>query len=642
MKKALLSLPNIIKAIRPTAWITIGCLMIFFPLDSLGQKKCTNPPTLNLSQLQGSTCTLTPITISNNTFGGSADLVTISSNGSGKTEPVSAATSPFSFTYTPAGGDDGHIVTIVISTNDPPGSCKPANATFTLMVGSGLQAPQIVRVDQPTCTTSTGTVSLGGLPTYSPWMVTVNPGGQTIQGTGESGTVDNLLAGDYTFTVSLSDFCFSAPSAGAVIAQQPGLPAPPGIRTITAPTCLVATGSVSLSGLPATGSWTLTRYPGTIATNGTGTEFTLTGLPTGTYNFNVTTAEGCTSSLSGTATIPLQPPVPQIPVIDTIIEPTVDIITGSVTLSNLPPEGTWKITRSPGNVVNTGTGIMTTIGSIATGTYTFRVTNSSGCISPESEQAEISLPSNPTLMITDPPSVCEPGTADLTAPGITKGSTKGLTLTYWYDAKATIPLEDPSSVPGGTYYIKGTATWGLSDIQPVTASVLQTPVAYAGPDQSIGFQHSTELAAVLDEGERGRWHSDSSEVVIADPFDPTSAVSNLSSGLNTLSWIVTNGVCPSDTDKVIIDVGEIMVSTLITPNGDFKNEQFIVEGLESLGKTELTIFDRRGKMLYRNNNYDNSWNGVDYNDEPLISDTYFYVLKSSSGKSYSGFIVLKR
>ena len=47
-------------------------------------------------------------------------------------------------------------------------------------------------------------------------------------------------------------------------------------------------------------------------------------------------------------------------------------------------------------------------------------------------------------------------------------------------------------------------------------------------------------------------------------------------------------------------------------------------------------------MVYKNMNYNNSWNGIDYNKNPLPDDTYFYVIKSSNGKSLSGYIVIRR
>ena len=78
------------------------------------------------------------------------------------------------------------------------------------------------------------------------------------------------------------------------------------------------------------------------------------------------------------------------------------------------------------------------------------------------------------------------------------------------------------------------------------------------------------LEAVLGENESGVWSVDSGTGVVADTTDPESVVSNLSSGDNILLWIVTKGVCPADTDKVTIAVGDIKFPTLITPNGDTK------------------------------------------------------------------------
>ena len=91
-----------------------------------------------------------------------------------------------------------------------------------------------------------------------------------------------------------------------------------------------------------------------------------------------------------------------------------------------------------------------------------------------------------------------------------------------------------------------------------------------------------------------------------------------------------------------IKVHDLVIPTLITPNMDGKNDYFILRGLDTLGKTELTIFDRRGVRVYINKNYNNEWDGIDYNKNPLLDDTYFFVLKTENGKSLSGFIVIRR
>jgi gliding motility-associated-like protein len=68
----------------------------------------------------------------------------------------------------------------------------------------------------------------------------------------------------------------------------------------------------------------------------------------------------------------------------------------------------------------------------------------------------------------------------------------------------------------------------------------------------------------------------------------------------------------------------------------------VLKGLTTLGKTELLIFDRRGAEVFKNMNYDNKWNGVDYNNKPLPDDTYFYVIKTQNHKPLSGYIVIRR
>ena len=88
---------------------------------------------------------------------------------------------------------------------------------------------------------------------------------------------------------------FSLASAGTTVTVN-ALPATPTfvLGDITNPTCVIPTGSVVLSGLPATGTWTLTRTPGGIVTTGTGTSTTISGLSAGNYTYTVSNGT-CTS-----------------------------------------------------------------------------------------------------------------------------------------------------------------------------------------------------------------------------------------------------------------------------------------------------------------------------------------------------------
>jgi hypothetical protein len=173
-----------------------------------------------------------------------------------------------------------------------------------------------------------------------------------------------------------------------VINAVPNAPTAPAVGTITQPTCSAPTGSVVLSGLPASGTWTLTRTPGG-STTGTGTSTTIANLAPGSYTFTVTNALGCISPSSANVVINAVPNAPTAPVVGTITQPTNSVPTGSVVLNGLPASGTWTLTMNPGSIKTTGSGITTTISDLAPGNYTFTITNALGCTSPISASVVI-------------------------------------------------------------------------------------------------------------------------------------------------------------------------------------------------------------------------------------------------------------
>jgi gliding motility-associated-like protein len=605
---------------------------------------CVNPPTLTLGSTSGNTCGTISLTVNSNVFGGSATSVTITENGFGTVSPSSASTSPFSFTYNPAVEDAGKTVTITVTTNNPQGApCAAAVATYILTVNAVPVPPKTGIITQPTCNVSTGSVALSDLPAGT-WTLTLSPGGTTRTGSGPSTIVSDLTEGSHTFTVTSSTGCTSSASASVVINTQPLTPSAPIPSTITQPTCTVPTGSVVLNGLPSTGNWTLTRYPGTVTLSGTGSSATIRDLSQGIYNFSVTNTDLCTSITSANIVISAQPTVPTPPVAGTIVHPTCLVPTGRVELTGLPSTGTWTLTRAPGGVTSAGTGTSTIVADLSEGTYYFTVINSDGCTSVASQGVIINpRPDNaPTLKVTNPAPVCYPVTLDLTDAPITRGSTPDLIYSYWRDSNATLQYTTPAAATDGTYYIKGTTSQGCFDIKPVIVKVFPVPIATAGPDQVLEYVFETTMEAG-DPGiyETGIWSVRSGTAEFVDSTYARTSASGLSVGENKLLWNVTNGVCPPSKDSVTVTVNNLIIPTLITPNGDYNNEYFIIKGIEALGKSELKIFDRRGKQVYINEKYNNSWNGVDLNGDPLPADTYFFGLKTQKGGYISGYIVIR-
>jgi gliding motility-associated-like protein len=396
------------------------------------------------------------------------------STGTGTTGTFAGLTAgaSYTFTVTNAGGCTSTASTSAAINAAPIVPTPPITGTIT----------------QPTCLLPNGTVELSGLPSSGTWTVTANPGAITQTGTGTIMTFGSLPAGNsYTFTVTNSAGCASSASASAVINSVPGAPTSPVIGTITQPTCIVSTGSVDLSGLPATGTWTLTSTPGG-TTTGTGTTTSISGLAAGTsYTFMVTNDLGCTSSSSSSAVIIAQPITPTAPIVGSITQPTCTVATGDISISGLPSTGTWTITATPGGLTQTGTGTTSTFTGLSANTYTFTVTNSDGCTSTvSSTSATINTqPATPSAPIAgtvtqptclsptasvDVSGLPAPGTWTLTsAPGGISQTGTGTTATF------------NGLAAGTTYTLTVTNSVGCTSVSSASVVVNSVPGAPTAP-----------------------------------------------------------------------------------------------------------------------------------------------------------------
>ena len=159
--------------------------------------------------------------------------------------------------------------------------------------------------------------------------------------------------------------------------------------------CNAATPAILTSTLAGTGAGTITYE---WQTNASGFYVTIPGATAPTYSPPLLTAttsyqRKTISTLNGVFcnsvyTTPITITIDSNPVAPTITafaNATCIPFTGTVTLSGLPATGTWTI--NPGGV--TGTGTSTTITGLSSGTYTFTVTNSNGCVSIASSAAAV-------------------------------------------------------------------------------------------------------------------------------------------------------------------------------------------------------------------------------------------------------------
>ncbi|MCT4580933.1 MAG: gliding motility-associated C-terminal domain-containing protein [Flavobacteriales bacterium] len=99
--------------------------------------------------------------------------------------------------------------------------------------------------------------------------------------------------------------------------------------------------------------------------------------------------------------------------------------------------------------------------------------------------------------------------------------------------------------------------------------------------------------------------------------------------------------CGSASDAFELFVEDCRMPNVITPNGDGHNDIFYTNIADNYTDTHVTIFNRWGRKVYENTNYDNSWNGVNKGGAALPGGVYYYVLTYNGGsQEQKGFITL--
>ncbi len=167
---------------------------------------------------------------------------------------------------------------------------------------------------------------------------------------------------------------------------------------------------------------------------------------------------------------------------------------GSVTLGANPSSGYSYQWLNGGSIISAATNATYT--TTTAGSYTVTV-GSTGC-SATSTGTTVTVYTNPTVTVTNPAAVCSPATVNLTAAGVTSGSSTGLTYTYWADAGASSSLSSPSAVSAsGTYYIKGTNSNTCSAIAPVTVTVNAQPIVSITNPVAVCSPSTVDLTAAL-------------------------------------------------------------------------------------------------------------------------------------------------
>lgn len=188
----------------------------------------------------------------------------------------------------------------------------------------------------------------------------------------------------------------------------------------------------------------------------------------------------------------------------------------------------------------------------------------------------------------------------------------------------------------------GTANGGVDVFTrtfTLTASALPQVQVVAKPGTTVSKGQTIELTA---SGATTYTWSTAAGVIPGQ----TSATLNVRPAQNTTYTVTgTNASGCTSTAAITITVIEdfkLEGNNVLTPNGDGKNDFFVIKNIDMYPKNEVRIFDRAGRPVYAKRGYNNEWDGT-LNGKPLEENTYYYIIDLGKGvKPIRGYITIVR
>jgi gliding motility-associated-like protein len=189
--------------------------------------------------------------------------------------------------------------------------------------------------------------------------------------------------------------------------------------------------------------------------------------------------------------------------------------------------------------------------------------------------------------------------------------------------------------------VSDTTGCGLSD--SATYTIVINPVGTgafvdAGEDQTISLGNTAELDATGPAIVDWQW---TPAADLSDPNIPDPVASPLVTTVYTLTATDASGCMATDSVTItVIEDFALIIANLITPNGDDKNDTWIIQNIENYPNTSVTIVNREGIIIYENGDYDNSWGGT-YEGKIVPDGTYYYIVRfEDSDRIYKGGVTI--
>lgn len=251
------------------------------------------------------------------------------------------------------------------------------------------------------------------------------------------------------------------------------------------------------------------------------------------------------------------------------------------------------------------------------GTYYFRISKIGFC--PVIATLDISIDAPSVSSVLQDKNIC-PGTTTVLDAG------NGFTSYLWSTGETSSSI----TVGVGDYYVDLENQKGCIYRQNVSVKEVELPKITA-----IDIKGST-VTITAEGGNKPYYYS-----LNGSPQQASNVFTNVKSGKNIV-FVTSADQC----NPVSKEFSIIVITNVITPNGDHYNDTFNFSDLKTKDNAKFEIFDRYGKMIFKGTESNNfTWDGTS-NLRNLPTDSYWYVLEwqefgAATTVKQSGWVLLK-
>lgn len=113
--------------------------------------------------------------------------------------------------------------------------------------------------------------------------------------------------------------------------------------------------------------------------------------------------------------------------------------------------------------------------------------------------------------------------------------------------------------------------------------------------------------------------------------------------VDTLSYRICGEEGTCDTTAVYVEVACAPFPPMIgfSPNGDGRNDEMVIDGLEAFPEAKVSVFNRWGNVVFEAVGYGNDWGGQ-WSGKHLPDEVYYYIVEGAGDAPHTGMVVIQR